>query len=119
FDALRRGEIDMYVDYTGTLRKEIYSGRAADSDEQLAELLRKDGVIMSKSLGFSNNYALAIRRDTAEKFGLKTIDDLASHSDLKLGLSNEFLDRDDGWKNLRKEYKLANLDAVGMQHNLA
>jgi osmoprotectant transport system permease protein len=82
-------------------------------------LLRREGIVMSKPLGFSNNYALAVRRDTAERLGLKTIDDLSRHPELRLGLSNEFMDREDGWKNLRLHYNLPHEQATGMDHDLA
>jgi osmoprotectant transport system permease protein len=118
FDALRRGEIDAYPEYTGTLAEEIYAGRDASTPEKLAALLKADGVAMSASLGFSNNYALAVSRSTAERLDLKTIADLTKHPDLRLGLSNEFLDRADGWKGLRTAYGLSQ-QPTGMDHDLA
>ncbi len=117
FDALKRGEIDVYPEYTGTLRQEIYAGRKAESFADLQKLLRDDGVTMSKPLGFSNNYALAVRRDTADRLGLAAISDLAKHPDLRLGFNNEFMDRADGWKNLRTHYGLPQ-QAVGLDHDL-
>ena len=119
FDALKRGEIDVYPEYTGTLREEIYRGRDAATAAKLEALLRADGVVMSKSLGFSNNYALAVRRDVAERLGLATIADLTRRPELRLGLSNEFLDRADGWRNLRRRYNLPHEQVTGMDHDLA
>jgi osmoprotectant transport system permease protein len=119
YDALKRGEIDVYPEYTGTLRKEILASSDAGSNEKLAKLLRREGIVMSKPLGFSNNYALAVRRDAAERLNLKTIDDLSRHPELRLGLSNEFMDREDGWKNLRGHYHLPHEQATGMDHDLA
>jgi osmoprotectant transport system permease protein len=118
FDALKRGEIDVYPEYTGTLRQEIYADRPAATDEDLRKLLADDGIVMSKSLGFSNNYALAMRAETAKKLGIKTIADLARRPEVRLGLSNEFLDRADGWKNLRERYGLPQ-EPTGMDHDLA
>jgi osmoprotectant transport system permease protein len=119
YDALRRGEIDVYPEYTGTLEQEIFAGRHASSLDDLRELLRNDGIVMGEPLGFSNNYALAVTRETAGRLGLNTISDLAGHLDLRLGLSNEFLDRDDGWKNLRKSYGLAHQEVRGIHHDIA
>lgn len=119
FDALRQGEIDVYPEYTGTLRQEIFAGQEAATDHQLRSLLKADGLVMSESLGFSNNYALAVTRETAARLGLSTIEDLRRHPDLRLGLSNEFLDRQDGWTNLRKHYTLPQRDVAGMDHDLA
>jgi osmoprotectant transport system permease protein len=119
FDALRRGEIDVYPEFTGTLSKEIYAGRATSSPDDLRRLLREDGIVMGEPLGYSNNYALAVTHETAERFGLKSISDLGRHVDLRLGLSNEFLDRDDGWKNLRKAYGLVHQQVRGIHHDIA
>jgi osmoprotectant transport system permease protein len=118
FDALRRGEIDAYPEYTGTLGEEIYAGKDTSTPEKLAALLNADGVVMRANLGFSNNYALAVSRSTAERLGLRTIADLTKHPDLRLGLSNEFLDRSDGWKNLQEAYNLPQ-QPTGMDHDLA
>ena len=119
YDALRRGEIDAYPEYTGTIRQEIFAGDDAATDDKLRQLLARHGVAMSQSLGFSNNYALSVRRDTAERLGLVTVSDLARHPELRLGMSNEFLDRADGWRNLRKHYGLAHANVAGMDHDLA
>lgn len=119
YDALVRGEVDVYPEYTGTLRQEIFAGQAVASDADLRQLLERDGVVMSQPLGFSNNYALAVRRDTAERLGLAKISDLARHPELRLGLSNEFLDREDGWKNLRLAYNLPHEEVTGVDHDIA
>ena len=119
FDALRQGEVDLYPEYTGTLRQEIFAGRESATDDDLRSLLRSEGLVMGNSLGFSNNYALAVMPETAARLGLKTIDDLQRHWQLKLGLSNEFIDRADGWKNLRRHYRLSQRDVTGMDHDLA
>jgi len=119
FDALRRGEIDLYPEYTGTLIEEIFSGSDAKDLEDLSVLLEQQGVLISKPLGFNNSYALAVNRETAEKYNLATIADLAAHDDLRMGFSNEFLDRKDGWKNLRKQYGLPQEEVTGLDHDLA
>jgi osmoprotectant transport system permease protein len=119
FDALRQGEIDVYPEYTGTLRQEIFAGRDAATDDDLRILLKAEGLVMSNSLGFSNNYALAVTRETASRLGLTAIDDLRRYPDLRMGLSNEFIDRHDGWTNLRRHYGLPQRDVNGMDHDLA
>lgn len=116
FDALQRGEVDAYPEYSGTLIKEIFASEQDLDDEKLAALLQAMGISISKPLGFNNSYALAVRRETAEQLKLKSISDLAAHPDLRLGFSNEFVDRDDGWKNLRKVYSLPHQNVSGMEH---
>ncbi len=119
FDALVRGEIDLYPEYTGTLRQEIFAGTDAETVDDLNRLLGKVGVVMSRPLGFSNSYALAARRDVAQRLGLTRISDLSRHPEVRLGLSNEFLDRGDGWRNLRSHYALPQSDVAGLDHDLA
>ena len=58
-------------------------------------------------LGFNNGYALAMRADEAKRLGITRLSDLAAHPQLKLGLSNEFIGRADGWPGLAKSYGLA------------
>ena len=67
FDGLVAGEIDAYVEYTGTLREEIFAGQDVATDEALAAALAKRGIAMSAPLGFNNPYAMAVLRDTSER----------------------------------------------------
>lgn len=119
FDALRAGEIDVYPEYTGTLRFEILSGQRLPNDAALAQALAAMGLRMSRPLGFSNGYALAMRADEARRLGIRTIGDLARHPELAVGLSNEFVDRGDGWPALSRAYELGNLKVRGIDHDLA
>jgi len=119
YDALKRGEIDLYPEYTGTLVEEVFSNDPEASEENLESLLKPEGIRISRPLGFNNSYALAVRRETAEQLGLVSIQDLVGHPDLRLGFSNEFMDRDDGWKNLRKHYGLPHREVTGLDHDLA
>jgi osmoprotectant transport system permease protein len=118
YDALRRGEIDAYPEYTGTIRQDIFAGRSIDDDAQLRSELLDQGIAMSKSLGFSNNYALAVRRETAEQYQIEKISDLVRQPDLRFGFSSEFMQRSDGWPNLRTVYSLPQ-QPVGMDHDLS
>src|SRR5262245_19163084 len=52
YDALRRGEVDVYPEYTGTLEQEIFAGKNVHATEDLDRLLREDGIVMTRSLGF-------------------------------------------------------------------
>ncbi len=117
WEALRRGDIDAYPEYTGTLLREILS----DVDvtrETLADTLARYGVAMSQPLGFNNTYALGMRADRADSLGIRTIGDLRDHPDLTFGFTNEFMDRGDGWPSLRAAYDLPQ-SARGIDHDLA
>ena len=117
--ALRTGAIDVYPEYSGTIAREILK---LDGDPGLSEInraLAPQGLAASVSLGFNNSYALGVRADLAEKLGLRSISDLASHITLRLGLSQEFLARQDGWPGLSRRYGLASMVPIGLDHGLA
>jgi osmoprotectant transport system permease protein len=119
WDALRAGEIDVYPDYTGTLRFEILSAQRLAHDDALPAALAEQGLALSRPIGFSNGYALAMRADVARRLGVATIGDLARHPELAIGLSNEFVDRQDGWPALSRAYGLQGLKVRGIDHDLA
>ncbi len=119
WSALKRGEIDLYPEYTGTISKEILQAGDAATINEIRDALRAEGMIVSEPLGFNNTYILGMKEDLAEKRGIRTISDLARHPDLRFGFSNEFLDREDGWPGLRRDYALPQRDVRGMDHDLA
>ena len=76
YRALAAGEIDAYVDYSGTLWTNVLGrkdnpGRAAVLKQLTAELKRRDGVVVLGPLGFENAYALAMRADRAQALGIR------------------------------------------------
>lgn len=117
WEALRGGGIGAYPEYTGTIAEEILKqpGLAAD---QIRVALDRFGIGMTDELGFNNTYALVMRRDSANRLGIKTISDLRAHPDLKFGLTHEFLDRRDGWRPLSARYGLTNTRVLGIEHAL-
>ena len=117
--ALQVGDIDMYVDYTGTLTHQIFAAHGIRNEAGLRKELAKHGVGMTKSLGFANNYAMGMRRIRAEELGIRRISDLKNHPDLSFGFSHEFMKRDDGWPGLRKLYGLPQTKVRGMDHTIA
>lgn len=119
WEALLRGDIDLYPEYTGTIRQELLQGTDAGSPEALRAALAARGIAMGPPIGFENTYALGVMPGTAEKLGLRTISDLKRHPDLRFGLSNEFLNRADGWPGLRARYGLPQTDVRGLDHDLA
>jgi osmoprotectant transport system permease protein len=114
WQALRGGQIDSYPEYTGTIVEEILKNHQANIREALVSF----GIGMMQPLGFNNTYALVMQRDRAEKLGLRTISDLRNHPELKIGLTHEFLDRQDGWRPLAKHYGLALQNVIGIDHAL-
>lgn len=111
FNALVAGEIDCYVDYSGT----IWANHMKRQDtpdahtvllEMSAWLEREHGIRYVGALGFENAYGLAMRRDRAQALGVRSIADLAAHArDLKIGGDYEFFSRPE-WRVIRDSYAL-------------
>jgi osmoprotectant transport system permease protein len=119
FEALRNNAIDVYPEYSGTIASEILKlkGRAS-IDEIKALVKRKFNLDISRPYGFDNTYALVMTTKQAEKLNINNISDLQKHPALSIGLSYEFLKRQDGWEPLSSSYGLPH-DAVGLEHGLA
>nr|WP_244952519.1 glycine betaine ABC transporter substrate-binding protein [Xanthomonas maliensis] len=115
--ALESGQIDVYAEYTGTLAQELLQLPKADQ-AQLRAALDARGLAMTGSLGFANTYAFGMRREQAQALGIATLSDLAHHPTLKIGVSNEFMQRADGWPGVRRAYALPQT-ATGLDHDLA
>jgi osmoprotectant transport system permease protein len=111
YRALAAGEVDVYVDYSGTLWTNVLGrtdnpGRQAVLEQLTAELARRDGVQVLGSLGFENAYAFVMRPDRARTLGVATLDDLAERApQLSLGSDLEFLSRPE-WKAVESAYGL-------------
>jgi osmoprotectant transport system permease protein len=118
YTALTTGDIDVYPEYTGTIAQAILKEPLATSVETLRKRLDARALALSAPLGFDNTYALAVRRDTAERLGLRTLSDLARHPELRGGFDPGFLERDDGWPGLRRHYGLRLADVRTMEHAL-
>jgi osmoprotectant transport system permease protein len=119
YDALKAGDVAVYPEYTGTLRFEILSGAKLPHDAALGPALACEGLAMSRPIGFSDGYALAMSRATARRLGITRLSDLARHRDLRIAVSNEFVDRTDGWRALAAAYGLGALQVRGIDHDLA
>ncbi len=117
--ALRSGDIDAYVEYTGTISQEIFAGRGIESEEDTRATLEAEGIRMAEPLGFNNTYAIGMKEDVAQRLGIATISDLRRHPELTLGFGNEFMDRGDGWPAMRDRYSLPHSNVQGMDHDLA
>ena len=118
WDALLKGDIDIYPEYTGTIKQEIFSGKV-NNDRELFRALEKLNIKMSGSLGFNDTYAIGMKKSLADQLHVKTISDLKNHPELRFGFSNEFMDRKDGWPGLRDKYQLPQQNVTGLDHDLA
>lgn len=114
WEALRAGQIDVYPEYTGTIAEELLP-----KEGDLAAALARIGLRMAGPIGFEDTYAVGMRRKDADRLGVRTISDLARQQGLRLGFSNEFMRRRDGWPRLREVYGFAEESARGLEHELA
>ena len=119
FAALKSGAIHLYADYTGTVAFELLGMKAVPDLNTLNRELGRHGLAAGVPLGFSNSYALALPESRAEALGIARISDLSRHPGLKLALSQEFLNRSDGWQALKSAYRLPFAEVRGLDHGLA
>lgn len=109
--ALASGAIDVYVEYSGTALTALFKQPVAFDRKQVLETVRQryaaTGRTMLSSLGFNNTFAILVRRETAEKTGVKTISEASRLTpEWRAGFGYEFLEREDGYKGLAKTYGL-------------
>ncbi len=111
FHALEAGDVDVYVDYTGTLwttqmKRADMPGRKLVLNQLSAWLANKRGVGDLGSLGFENAYTFAMRKDRAKALGIETLADLAAYAPkMKIGGDYEIFSRPE-WAAVVKAYGL-------------
>lgn len=111
-EALTTGELDLYVEYTGTALTAILERPPVQEPDSVLRAVRhayreRWGLAWTEPLGFENTFAMLVRRSTADSLGLETVSDLAAHDDrLRLGVGYEFVEREDGLPGLREAYGL-------------
>ena len=120
FSALKSGAIDMYVDYSGTAYGDILKYPPISDVEKVYTTVKKDfkdkyNIEVLKQMKFNNTYALAVKKETAEKYNLNTISDLAKIGDQFVATTSlEFLNREDGVVGLKKKYGFNFKDEIGI-----
>jgi osmoprotectant transport system substrate-binding protein len=102
--AIRAGQIDAYVEYSGTALTAILKNPRTSVASEYA----RRGLHWSPPLGFNNTFAMIVRKSDAERDQLRTISDLSRvASRFRPGFGYEFTERPDGWSGLQKAYGLA------------
>jgi glycine betaine/choline ABC-type transport system substrate-binding protein len=107
--ALRSGDIDVYVEYTGTADTAVFKD-PVDTDPvrvlaRVRDRYAAAGVTVLPALGFENTFAILVRGEDARANGLRTIDDAARFADRwQAGFGYEFLERADGYPGLAQKY---------------
>ena len=112
YNALRQGGLDAYVEYTGTALTTILKQPPRNDPGQVLRAgplrTRRDaGVRCLDPLGFENTFAILMRRDQAERLGIRKISDLRDHLEtIRPGGGSEFMNRPDGYQGLVRAYGL-------------
>ncbi|WP_335934556.1 glycine betaine ABC transporter substrate-binding protein [Fusobacterium polymorphum] len=109
--AIVKGEFDLYPEYTGTSWEAVLKKEASYDESKFDELQKeykeKYNLEYVNLYGFNNTYGLAVNKDIAEKYNLKTYSDLAKVSNnLIFGAEYDFFEREDGYKELQKIYNI-------------
>lgn len=112
FNALKSGDIDVYVEYTGTglvniMKKSSTSDEKKVYDDVKSYFHKNYNIEWMKPIGFNNTYVLAMKKNVAAKYNINSISDLSKVSNnLSLGSTMEFLNRPDGYPGLKEKYGL-------------
>ena len=109
--ALRAGELDGYVEYTGTAFTAILKNDPIRDPQEVYQRVKdsygKEGMEWLQPLGFNNTFAILIRGEAAKRFGVRTISDIASYTpDWLAAFGYEFIERADGFEGLSETYDL-------------
>lgn len=106
FEAIKKGDIDIYPEYTGTgltaqLKMDVISDPDQAYDVVAEEFDKQFDIKWLEPLGFNNTYTLAVSNEVYEEYGLETFSDLAKVSEnFVFGAEHEFFDRQDGYDGL-------------------
>lgn len=125
-EALKKGEIDFYPEYTGT-GLTVVLGKEAIADRQktletVREGYKADGLTWLDPAPMNNTQAVAMKKARAEQLGIKTLSDLAAKApELRAAFIPEFMERPDGLPGLKKtyggfEFKDIKLVAIGVKY---
>lgn len=120
FNAVKNGSADLYVEYTGTGLVDILGQKPMTDPQKVAaavktEFPQKYKLEWLNPIGFNDTYAIAVTKETAEKYHLSKISDLSKYAgSLTFGAEQEFLGRSDGLPGLEKDYgfKFNNVKAM-------
>ena len=110
------GQIDMYVEYTGTAFTAVLKHKPISDPRQVYDQVKRDyasqfSVEWLEPLGFNNTFAILVRGADAQRLGLKTISDAARHApEWRAGFGQDFMSREDGYPGFARTYGLKFLE---------
>jgi osmoprotectant transport system substrate-binding protein len=110
--AMLAGELDLYVEYTGTALTAVLNETPKGDSKSVYERVKKEyadrfGLEVTEPLGFENTFAMVIRGEDAKKFNLQNLSDITVLAPKwRAGVGYEFLERPDGFNGLCERYNL-------------
>ncbi len=119
YESLKSGQIDIYPEYTGTISEAILKNPNLKSVSEINAGLANDHLQITESLGFNDNYALAVQKPFAKDKAIANISDLRKYPAIRAGFTHEFIKRQDGLDSLMKFYNMNLTNVKGMEHSLA
>ncbi|MEM7580706.1 MAG: glycine betaine ABC transporter substrate-binding protein [Cyanobacteria bacterium P01_A01_bin.80] len=111
-EALEAGNIDSYIEYTGTALTAVLKKSVIDDPRKVYDLVKQSyekqfNLEVTQPLGFENTYAVIVRGEDAKKYNIKTVSEAVKYaSDWDIGIGYEFAEREDGLPGLIKAYNL-------------
>ena len=120
FEALKRGDIDLYIDYTGTVYGDTLNYEPITDIDKVYNTVKSDlnskyNIEVLDQMGFNNTYTLAVKQETANLYNLKTMSDLSRvSSNLVISPSLEFINREDGLNRVSSVYSYNFKDIIGI-----
>lgn len=120
FLALKNGDIDLYVEYSGTAYGDTLGYPPISDVDKVYEVVKKEfqerfDITALSQMSFNNTYTLAMKPETAARYSLRTFTDLKRAGEhLRAGATLEFLNRDDGLPGVQKSYDFKFKEAVGL-----
>lgn len=124
FSAMKSGDVDLYVEYTGTGLVDIMKQNSISDKDKVYNTVKDYfdktyGMEWLKPIGFNNTYVLSMKKDIANKYNVNTISDLSKvSSKFTLGSTMEFLNRSDGYLGLQKMYNINFKNTKGLDGGL-
>ncbi|MBC7419865.1 MAG: ABC transporter permease subunit [Bdellovibrio sp.] len=119
YESLKSKEIDIYPEYTGTISETILKNKNLKKIDDINLALNDEQLAITASLGFGNNYALAMQKKSAQQLNLLQLSDLKKNQELRVGFTHEFMKREDGYEAFTKFYDIKLSNVSGMEHSLA
>ena len=118
FGAIKTGDIDMYIEYSGTAYTDTLKHPPISDVEQVYQTVKEEflelyDILVLPQMAFNNTYVMAVTQETADKYQLETISDLAKVAhQLRSGTVFEFSNREDGLPGLQKAYGFEMMESL-------